>query len=305
MRLPQRIGEWTRPEAPRRITAETIFDYMDGAGELYLAYRFDHLDVFEYKAGDASLGTFLVEIYSMKAAADAFGLLSNDWGGEPVPFDSGPPEGDRVRAVPPHRALYGAGLLRMWVGNRYVRILASRETRDSREAVMGLAEAIVTGGAGLQPANAPHPGLLRSFDLWKDAQRPVRPGRTCYFRSHLVLNSQYFLASGDILGLGPDVEAATTEYAPAAKGERPVRVILVRYPSNERARAGLASFWQAYLPGLGTQAPPAAGAAKVEHGWVAWTLDAGGHLTIVLDAPSRAVARRFADVLIPGGDASV
>ena len=48
--LPKTVGPWTRPGSPRLITAKTIFDYMDGAGELYLGYRFDHLEVYEYKA---------------------------------------------------------------------------------------------------------------------------------------------------------------------------------------------------------------------------------------------------------------
>jgi len=54
--LPTRAGPWVRPDAPRRITEETIFDCMDGAGELYLAYRFGHLDVYEYSAPDRRLG---------------------------------------------------------------------------------------------------------------------------------------------------------------------------------------------------------------------------------------------------------
>src|SRR5450756_3196495 len=48
MNLPKQAGAWSRPETPRRITAQTIFDYMDGAGELYVGYRFGHLDVYEY-----------------------------------------------------------------------------------------------------------------------------------------------------------------------------------------------------------------------------------------------------------------
>jgi hypothetical protein len=302
--LPKQIGDWTRPDAPRRITAETIFDYMDGAGELYLAYLFDHLDVFEYTSADGSLGTILVEIYSMKTPNDAFGLLSNDWGGEAVAFDPGPGQ-QRAAAVPPRRALYGAGLLRVWARDRYVRVLASRETKDSRAAVMRLGAEIMQGGLGLLNASSPPPGLLRGFDIDVDPSRRVRPERTCFFRSHLVLNSQYFLASQDILGLGLDVAAGTSEYAPAAKGERPIRVILVRYPSRERAHAGLASFLQGYLARAATKAPPANGEAEIEHGWVAWSLKLaeGPQLTLVLDAPDRRVARRFADILRPVTDA--
>ena len=50
-----------RSDEPRRITEETIFDYMDGAGELYLAYRFGHLDVYVYAAPERALGEIGVE----------------------------------------------------------------------------------------------------------------------------------------------------------------------------------------------------------------------------------------------------
>ena len=44
--LPKTVDAWTRPDSPRTITADTIFKYMNGAGELYIGYRFDHLEVF-------------------------------------------------------------------------------------------------------------------------------------------------------------------------------------------------------------------------------------------------------------------
>ncbi len=55
---------------------------MNGGGELYLAYRFDRLDVYHYEAKGQN--KILVEVYQMKTTDDAFGLLSLDWGGGPV-----------------------------------------------------------------------------------------------------------------------------------------------------------------------------------------------------------------------------
>lgn len=56
--------------------------YMNGGGELYLAYRFDHLEVYEYTAEQQE--DIVAEVYVMHTSADAFGLLSLDWEGEPV-----------------------------------------------------------------------------------------------------------------------------------------------------------------------------------------------------------------------------
>jgi len=291
--LPQAIGPWTRPDVPTRITAEGIFDYMDGAGELYVGYRFGHLDVFEYKAADGSLGTILVELYSMKDTADAFGLLSTDWGGEVPPF--GESGGRAVPGTPAHRALYGAGLLRMWHGRLYVRVLAARETAQSREAVLTIGREVArddNGAPGTLPADSP-PLLLDALRGTR-GHTGVRPDRTCFFRSHLVLNSAYYLASEDILGLGLDVEGLTTEVAPAAAGGRPTRLILVRYPAPARARAALNTFTTAYLPEVARKgAVGHTGAAQLEHGWAGWALNVRD-LSIALDASSEVAARELA-----------
>jgi hypothetical protein len=319
--LPKQVKAWTRPDAGRRITADSIFDYMDGAGEMYLAYRFDHLDVFEYKPAIDSAGTILVEIYSMKTTDDAFGLLSNDWGGEVPDFGRGPYfEGSS--AVPSRCALYGGGLLRAWNGSLYVRVLAARETPDSREAVLSIGREVIAGTAGSTPlvrssdgpAAPPPPPSLQSPPpplppplppailqrLRGDAGGGLRiePDRTCYFRSHLVLNSQYFLASADILGLGPDVDAATTEYRAGGTGDQPLRVIVVRYPSAERAAAGLLAFAKAYLPEVGARAGQA-GTARVEQGWVGWA-SRSQDLAVVLDAASAKAAAELAASLLAG-----
>jgi hypothetical protein len=48
--LPKTVGLWTKPDSPQFVNAKNIFDYMDGAGELYIGYRFDRLESYEYKA---------------------------------------------------------------------------------------------------------------------------------------------------------------------------------------------------------------------------------------------------------------
>ena len=59
--LPKTIGVWNRPDSPRLISSKNIFKYMNGAGELYLGYRFRHLEVFDYMSADQ--GNILVELY--------------------------------------------------------------------------------------------------------------------------------------------------------------------------------------------------------------------------------------------------
>lgn len=88
LNLPKTIGVWNRPDSPQAITSQNIFKYMNGAGELYLGYRFRYLEVFDYTS--AHQDNILVELYFMETSDDAFGLLSLDWGGEPVSFSKSP-----------------------------------------------------------------------------------------------------------------------------------------------------------------------------------------------------------------------
>jgi hypothetical protein len=266
--LPDAVGAWRAAGPPKVIDAETIFDYMDGGGELYLAYRFDSLQVWEYR--DGSGNDIVVELYRMKGSDDAFGLLSLDWGGEAVSWGAAAGGAMAGAAVPPARALYGQGLLRLWSDGLYARVMAVRETPAARSAVLKLGEAIVAGRP--QP---PPPALLRLLPVSLAPHWALKPERTAFFRSHLVLNSLYYLSHENILGLGTDCEAALAAYE--GEGKR-CFLLVVQYPDNARAAAGLGGFIQAYI-GEGKQG--AAGAAlgqtgffQVEDGWLGFK--AGG-----------------------------
>ena len=295
--LPKTAGAWTRPDAPRRIDETSIFSYMDGGGELYLGYRFDHLDVYEYAAPGRD--PILVELYWMRGSDDGFGLLSNDWGGEPVVLQPSN-AGDAPRAVPASRALYGAGLLRIWSDTLYARVMAARETAESREQVMALGRAIVAG----RPL-APRPELLDLLPDRVGATYSIRRDRVWFLRSHLVLNSAYFLASQNILDLSLACEAAIAPYESGAppvtsrKGtpHRP-HLLVVRYPDAITARRALAHFLGAYLPETRTVPQPdrrLSGAQQVEHGWVSYRLD-GALLFVAFDTPDA----RAANLLVGG-----
>ena len=66
--LPKNVGHWTRPDSPQVINSKNIFEYMNGAGELYLGYRFHHLDVFDYTSQNQD--NILVELYFMETSDD-------------------------------------------------------------------------------------------------------------------------------------------------------------------------------------------------------------------------------------------
>jgi hypothetical protein len=290
LRLPEKVGAWSRSPLPRLIDAKSIFDYMDGAGELYLGYRFKSLEVYNYVSTDQD--EILVELYWMETSDDAFGLLSGDWGGEPIklPGDSSAPT--QPSKIPPHRLLYGAGLLRIWADTLYARVMAERETEASRECVLTLGRAI-TAGRKLPPVptlTSVLPELLST----KIAYR-LRPDRVCYFRSHLVLNSVYFLSTENILDLGPKIEAVTAEYASQDEGTKPpvLRLFLVRYPDELSAKNALKHFVNGYLPENKEITARSKGvesaAVLVEDGWLAF-FGRNNCVVLCFEAPNRETA---------------
>lgn len=282
--LPQSAGSWTLSEPAKRVEPQAIFDYMDGAGELYLAYRFRHLDVYEYKSPGQS--DILVELYWMESADDAYGLLSGDWGGDAVDLASAPGHG----APPMAHALYGAGLLRIWSDNLYARVLTYEETDAAKQAVLALGKAIAAG----RPLAMPPP-LIQALPLAGGSQFTLRPDRTVYLRSHLVLNSAYFLSSENLLDLGLNCELAAATYRRNGVDGSPkqVRVLLIRYPEEAAARKALAHFQRVYLTGKPTAAEDR-GVVSIEDGWAGFILSGRG-LGLVFEAPDETSARLFLD----------
>jgi hypothetical protein len=205
LNLPKTVGVWNRPDSPRVINSKNIFKYMNGAGELYLGYRFRHLEVLDYTSGNQD--NILVELYFMETSDDAFGLLSLDWGGEPVSFDGFPANSPNQSITSWTRALYGAGLLRIGSDNLYARVMAFRETPASRQAVFTLGKAITANRK-----TPPEPELLKFLAPHVGSAWKLRRDRLSFFRSYLALNSIYYLSHENILDLDLSTEAVIASY---------------------------------------------------------------------------------------------
>ncbi len=185
--LPESVGAWSRPESSKIIDSTNIFKYMNGAGELYLGYHFDHLEVFDYTSENQD--DILVELYFMETSDDAFGLLSLDWGGEPVSFDSSTAAASNKSFTSFTRALYGGGLLRLWSDHIYARVMAERETPKSKKAVLAIGKAITAN-----TNNPPEPELVKILPLKIGSSWKLRSDRLSFFRSYLALNTIYYLS---------------------------------------------------------------------------------------------------------------
>jgi len=71
-----KIGEWKPQEDVQVYSEDNLFDYINGASELYLSYKFRQLDVVYYK--NRSKLEITVEIYTHSAPLYAFGIYSQE-----------------------------------------------------------------------------------------------------------------------------------------------------------------------------------------------------------------------------------
>lgn len=289
--LPQTVDRWRRNAAPEPVDHANIFAYMNGAGELYLGYRFRRLDVFTYSAqGQAPI---VAEIYYLETPADAYGLLSLDWEGEAVGLPGEHAATSATVRGPTARALYAAGLLRMAAGNVFARIISEQETAASRAAIMTIGQAIAR-----QSAPIGEPPLVQTLPPSLPPKRRLQPDRIRYFRSHLVLNSDYFLSFDNLLQLDHTAEAVTATYANPGKSTDALRILMVRYADATTAKKAWENFRRVY-----TRDPKrvAGNCVEVEDGWLASEV-IDERLSLVFQAPDAETAQAALErIQRPGG----
>lgn len=255
--LPGSPCEGWSASAQRKVTPADIFGYMNGAGELYLAYGFEALHVRDYTKPEQP--TITCELYSMPGSADAYGLFSQDRSGQPLRIGQG--------------AVYGSGLLIAWQGRYFLRVMADRETPEAKCCIQELAKQVVKlcGPAGKPPAALawlPREGL--------------DPASVHYFHTHMVLNYFHFVATRNVLDLSLKTNAVMGTYS--GKNGKSLAVV-IGYPSEKAAHTAFAHFRSEYLKGLNPEGEH--GLVKLENGkWLGGAVK-GRKVMLVLESPAR------------------
>jgi hypothetical protein len=256
--LPDRVLDWKASGKDMVYDRTTLYDYLDGGAEVYLAFRYK--EVLVRKFADASKNEINLDIYDMGTSAEAFGLFS---------CDRQDPEAGLGQ-----ESEYGLGLLRFYQGRYFVSITASGDEAKAEAAILELGRKIAPQ---LGPAGPP-PELLKLLPA-----AGQKKSRTSYFHNAVHLSNRYFVASENILNLDEATECAFAEYA-LDSGEAG-SLLLIRYPDGAKAQAAAASFRKSYLPEADAQ-----GAALTEN--KKWTMAAVRDriVTVVFEATSKKFA---------------
>lgn len=251
-KLPAHVGEWKKPTKPALYDRKTLYDYIDGGAELYLAFGFVGAVTFEYTAGKDD--EIKVDIFDMGSPRGAFGAFAH--GRESIAAEVG--QGSE----------YGGGLLTFWKHRWFISVLGYPETESKRKAVYELGRAI----AALIPETGALPAILGALPRPGLVEASVRT-----FHHHLLQNDYATISYENPLGIDEQTEAVLARYV--RPGERHV-LMLVDYPTEADAKKGQRGLTESVLG--------SATVAKKGDGWVGVKRN-GKRLVIALDAPSRQI----------------
>jgi hypothetical protein len=217
--LPAEVHGWRSEGRDETYDGQTIFDYINGFGEIYLAYNFRFLLVRRYEK--PSQPRLTVDLFDMGSAEDAFGIFSFER--EETSPDIG------------QDSDYAAGMLRFWKGQFFVTVTAEKETPESKEAVLALGKAI----AEAIQETGQYPEVLRFLP-----KKGLISKKVLFFRSYMILNHHFFVADRDILNLSLRAEGVL---APYRIGKEKVSVVVIRYPTQIEAKKAWETFASTYL----------------------------------------------------------
>ena len=251
--LPQSVSEWSVSDSSRFYAGEEIFDYMDGAGEIYRSYNFQKLIVQRYTCPNQE--EILVELFDMGSTRNAFGVYTYMQG-----------RGTKVSVG--QDGEYKLGLLCFWKDKYFVCIRIEKENSEASKAVFDLGEAI----AHAIPTEGIRPTILKHLPINKYLEKSLR-----YFYRYEILNIHFYIADGNILHLNDSTEGVLVRMKKDSS-----HLLLTGYPNKEQTDSAYDSFLTHYMPdGKG------AGIVKTENKkWTACAKEKN-YIMIIFDAPTK------------------
>ncbi|MEW6455527.1 MAG: DUF6599 family protein [Acidobacteriota bacterium] len=218
--IPYEIHGWKAKGEDIIYNPQNIFDYINGAGEVYRSYNFRELLVRRFfKQGNPEI---IVDLFDMGSSEDAFGIFTHDREGNDIGIGQG--------------SEYRSGLLSFWKDRYFISILTEQETEASKQALLSLGRSISNSikSTGFEPELLK---LLPSNGLINNSIK--------YFHNHNILNYHYFLSDKNILNLNQETRVVLAEYLREKGGSL---LLLVQYPDEKKAKSGLNNFLKLYFP---------------------------------------------------------
>jgi len=259
--LPDKIDNYTLVDSVQELIRENIYDYMDGAAEVYLSYDFQQGYVFRYSGPENN--DIIVEIFDMNDPSEAYGVFSHTREEEPGDIGGG--------------SISSGGLICFWQNKYYICIRSESGTDEEAATVERIARAISNN----LPQESPKPELLQVLP-----ETGLIPETIRYFHLHSTLNYHYFISEYNLLNMGLRTDVVMAAYEPGT-----VYLVCIKYEDEFSAEEGYTGFIEEYIP----EGEETGFAEVVKNQWIAIE-NTGKYNIIILEA----LSRDRAEILIEG-----
>ena len=260
--FPAAIGDWRADGPTTTYDRRSIFSYLDGGAEVYLAYGMTALATRRYvRDGETSI---VADLFEMATPAGAYGMYTFELEGPEIELGQG--------------AELSSGMLRFWQGRCFGTVRAEQESSVADRALLDLGRVMVAA------CGAPDrvPELPAHF-----APEGLRLLSVRYVLGPELLAWQERSMEGNALGLDPGAEAVVARYGPL--GER-TRLVVAHCRDAVAAQAGV----ERVRASLGSQADPEGFAAGEGETWNA-VRAVREYVLVVRSAPTRERAQALLD----------
>ena len=209
--IPTDVAGWRSVDQGQIYDTESIYSYIDGHAEVYMAYGMVRCLSRRY-SGPEGEPDIVLDLFEQASASDAFGVFTHDRDGEEVDIGQG--------------GLFRHGWLSFWKGHWFGSVYAEGESVASKEAVLALGRAAAdamtdVGEVPLLVAELPTDGL---------DPRSVR-----FLHTQEILNGVVYLGYENALQFGPEVDAVVGRYQRPEGGGW---LLVVDYPDIRRTGRG-------------------------------------------------------------------
>jgi len=175
MSPPAAIPGWSAKGAVREYDAKALYEYIDGAADLFNSYGFVRLVTADY-VSDVGERAVTVDVYDMGEPLNAFGLFASERPPEVKALDLG------------NQGYAGDGVVAFWQGRQYVKVLQlSGDGLDDARAFAKATAALLPVSSGLPAEFA----RLPAADRVRDSERYVRQSALGHKLLDNVISAEY------------------------------------------------------------------------------------------------------------------
>jgi hypothetical protein len=221
------VTNWKLVSPIKIYDKKTIFDYIDGAAEIYFAYDFNKVASAEYKNGQTSI---MIDVYEMLSPDSAFGIYSLNRYQDANYVNIG------------NEGILTGTSLDFWKGKYYCKTYCFDQSlvyqKDVSEFASKIALKIKEPGE--------EPAIIKKL-----IQKDLISKSAKYFTRKLGLDNIHFIADENVLELNGETKGVVADYN---LGGNRYPLFIIEYPSAQKAEIA----FQSYIKYLGEKSKPVA-----------------------------------------------